>query len=221
VGPNGYQLFVRSDDHGAVEKAIRDHVREAGCGAVVDPDSDEIEEAFAERRERRFALSTVRDGTMAVWEDGGWADRLLARALSKSLRTRTTWLMVSDSTDSWAYAIYESGDLLEHGHHEPDDPIGEAERFAREHALPFALQYLDEPDDEDDPEVLEDMRRRGVFDPPAHVEDIQRLLRDAPVEVVTFDDDEEDDDLVDADPADDVEVMRGEFIEFTVECPRS
>src|SRR5829696_3207829 len=147
MGLNGYQLFVRHADQDDVEKAIRAYVDEHGVEGVVNPDKDEPSKKLAKRKQRTFALSPPVDGTIAVWEDGSWSDRRMAQHLSKALDTEAIWLMLNDATDSWAYARYEHGEEKEREHDEPKDLYGDAERFASEQGLPFAFEYLPEPDE--------------------------------------------------------------------------
>ena len=165
MGLNGYQLFVRHDDPGRVEAAIREYVAEHGVEGVVNPDEDRPSSKLAARTERTFALSPPVKGTIAVWEDGSWSDRRMAQHLSRALDTEVVWLMLNDATDSWAYARYESGEEKDRAHESPQDLYGDAERFAQQEELPYAFEYL--PEVGEDPAMAEVTRRlqaEGFFD---------------------------------------------------------
>lgn len=165
MGLNGYQVFVRHDDPGEVEAAIRDYVAEHGVEGVIDPDGDRPSPKLAAREQRTFALSPPVKGTIAVWEDGSWSDRRMAQHLSRALGTEAIWLMLNDATDSWAYARYERGEEKERAHESPKDLYGDAERFAQQEDLPFAFEYL--PEAGEDPAMAELTRRlqeEGFYD---------------------------------------------------------
>jgi len=163
----GGQIFVRTEETDAVERAIRDYVREHGCTAFSDTESDRPSRLLAERSERHFLLSRPRDGFITIWEDGNWGDRRLAQALSAALACKAHMLLVSNSTDSWGYAAYEDGKETARESNDVDDPEEAAARYASDHDLPYAIVYLDDPnlrrwvqeraapdsDDEDDEEI--------------------------------------------------------------------
>src|SRR4051794_22733466 len=96
---NGYQLFVRYEDRDAVEKHIRAYVKRRGSAAVLHPDDDESNVGLDERTQRTFALAPPTDGWITIWEDGLWADRLLAKDLSRTLNTEAVWLQLTEVTE--------------------------------------------------------------------------------------------------------------------------
>jgi hypothetical protein len=173
VGVNGYQLYVRHDDVPAVERAIRDYVAEHGASSIVNPDADDPSPDLAERDERTFALAPQKGGWIAVWEDGSWSDRRMARELSEALQTEAIWLMLSDVTDSWAYARYDNGEEREREHKQPKDLYGAVRRFALEHGLPYAFEYLPDPnEDADYAEFEKQLRAEGFFDSEPSAEEL-------------------------------------------------
>jgi hypothetical protein len=173
VGVNGYQLYVRHDDVPAVERAIRDYVAEHGASSIVNPDADDPSPDLAERDERTFALAPQKGGWIAVWEDGSWSDRRMARELSEALQTEAIWLMLSDVTDSWAYARYDDGEEREREHEQPKDLYGAVRRFARKHGLPYAFEYLPDPnEDADYAEFEKQLRAEGFFDSEPSAEEL-------------------------------------------------
>lgn len=220
---NGYQLFVRHDDPKAVEKAIRRYVDEVGCKSVVNPDEDTFSPDLAKRDKRVFTVSQPQEGTIAVWEDGSWSDRLMAPYLSKDLGTEAIWLMLSEVTDSWAVARYDKGEEVERRHEEPKDLLGTVEAYAEENKLPYALAYLEDPnEDAEFAAFFEELKGTGFMDiDPADLEMIKREQAEAeargegePVE--TEEDDEEGETLEELHAR--VERDRPSFLEFTVPC---
>ena len=203
MGLNGYQLFIRHEDPRDVEAAIRAYVAKRGVEGVVNPDADEPSPKLAARSERTFALSPPVHGTIAVWEDGSWSDRRMAQYLSKALDTEAVWLMLSDVTDSWAYARYERGEEKGRAHETPKDLYGDAERFAEEQSLPFAFDYLPEPGE--DPAMagyLEQLKADGFFDVVPRAE---------------TDDGEAEEPQEAEEPESQLDALRDQLVEFTVE----
>ena len=212
MAANGYQLFVRHDDVPAVERAIRAYVDEHGASSIVNPDEDKPSPDLAERDERTFALSPPRGGWIAVWEDGSWSDRRMARQLSDALDTEAIWLMLSDVTDSWAYARYENGDERERAHEQPKDLYGAAQRFAREHGLPFALEYLPDPnEDADYAEFEKQLEAEGFFDSEPSTEDWDAAETGSDEEVELPAEEEEP-----GPGAGELDAVRGDLVEFSV-----
>jgi hypothetical protein len=221
VGVNGYQLFVRLDDVPAVERAIRAYVAEHGASSIVNPDADEPSPDLAERDERTFALSPPEDGWIAVWEDGSWSDRRMARQLSDVLDTEAIWLMLSDVTDSWAYAHYENGEERERAHEQPKDLYGAARRFARKHALPFALEYLPDPnEDADYAEFAKQLDEEGFFDSEPSAEELDAEWDAAETgsdeEVELPEDDAEEEEPAPSPGAGELDAVRDDLVEFSV-----
>jgi hypothetical protein len=223
---DGCQVFVRHDDVEAVERSIRAYVEVHGCDAVVDPDADEASPNLARRERRTFVLSPPRDGVIVVWEDGSWSDRRMAGFLSQVLGTEAVWLMLSEVTDSWAYARYRHGRPVDRRHQRADDPLEVAERFARDQGLPFALEYLGDP--EEDAKVdwlvaeLERMEQAGDLGDEPPVEQLRAESRHAevvPEPAVEIDvEDDEGQDGVPPRTAGEVERVRSELREFAVPC---
>jgi hypothetical protein len=208
---NGYQLYVRHDDPKAVERAIRAYVKEHGASSIVNPDADDPSPDLAERDERTFALAPPKDGWIAVWEDGSWSDRRMARELSDALETEAIWLMLLDVTDSWAYVRYEDGEEQERAHKQPKDLYGAVRRFARKHALPYAMEYLADPNEDDDYEEFEQqLRAEGFFDSEPPAEELEAEWEAGETgtdEVVELDDE----------PASgELDAVRDDLVEFSV-----
>lgn len=143
---DGTQLFVKSSDVEGVLSAIEAYVAEHGCSGMFEAVDDRIASLEERRDERAFALATPERGWIAVWEDGVWGDRRLARHLSERLGTEVRWLMVSSSTDSWAFFAYEDGEEVDSAFHEDvDDAVAAARAVADREGLPHALRYLRDP----------------------------------------------------------------------------
>src|SRR6202022_2760467 len=70
-----------------VTELIKRYVKENGCAAAVDFESDKPSPAMARRTQREFTVSDPRNGIISIWEDGAWGDKRLARYLSKELET--------------------------------------------------------------------------------------------------------------------------------------
>ncbi|HKV29960.1 MAG TPA: hypothetical protein VJT14_02980 [Candidatus Dormibacteraeota bacterium] len=145
MGLNGHQLYVWEGSVDRVTELIKRYVKEVGCAAAVDFESDKPSPAMARRTQREFTLSGPRDGIICIWEDGAWGDRRLARYLSKQLETRSIWLALSSVTDQWAYVIYANGAVADSKIDTTDEYYEKAGEFARRHKLPYALIYLPEP----------------------------------------------------------------------------
>jgi hypothetical protein len=159
----GAQLFVRADDLGAIERAIREYVQEHGCTALSDLESDTPSSTVPDRSERKFLLSQPVHGVVTIWEDGNWADRRLAQALSRALSCATHVLLISDSAVSWGYASYENGRELSRQSEENEELDDAAAAFAIEHRLPYAMVYLE---DENLREWAEQFAREHLASPP-------------------------------------------------------
>jgi hypothetical protein len=210
---NGYQLFVRHGDRDAVQDAIRDYVRRRGSAAVLWPDDDESDAGLDGRAQRTFALAPPTDGWITVWEDGLWADRLLAEDLSRALKTEAIWLQLTEVTGKWAFAIYRDGKEVDRGADEPDDPYPAAQRFATEHELPFAFEYLPDPrTDEDDDDEWLDRFEAGEFD-----DLIDKPLDELPEDEVEDEEEVDEEEEEELEPGPELESVRGDLREFTVD----
>ena len=194
-----------------MEKAIRAYVKEHGASSIVNPDADDPSPDLAERDERTFALAPPSDGWIAVWEDGSWSDRRMARELSDALATEAIWLMLSDVTDSWAYARYENGEEQELAHKQPKDLYGAVRRFARKHGLPYAMEYLPDPnEDADYAEFEKQLQAEGFFDSEPSADELEAEWETAETgsdEEVELDDEPETGEL---------DAVRDDLVEFSV-----
>jgi hypothetical protein len=172
---NGYQMFVRSADPEAVVSAIRAYVKRVGVDAAASIKSEKPSPALAGRKERTFVVSTSEHEYIVVWEDGSWADRALAKHLSKTLATRVIWLMVSSVTDTWGYVTYADGRQVD-THEESGDAVDErALRFAEENHLPYALLFFEDPNARDEyQKLLAKMKATRGPDSPFHQIDTSR-----------------------------------------------
>lgn len=217
---NGYQLYVFHDDPRAVERAIREYIAEHGASSIVNPDADEPSPDLAKREERTFALAPAKGGWIAVWEDGSWSDRRMAQELSDALGTEAIWLMLSDVTDSWAYARYENGEERERAHEQPKDLYGAAQRFAREHGLPYALEYLPDPnEDADYAEFEKQLREEGFFDSEPSAAELDADWEAAETgtdEEVELPGDDEDEEPEQGPGAGELDAVRDDLVEFSV-----
>src|SRR4030081_1065718 len=157
MGLDGRQIFVWETSVDRVSGLIRRYVGKVGSAAAVYLDSEKPTPEMAGRTQREFTLSDARNGIFAIWEDGCWADRKLARYLSKELETRSIWLALSTLSGEWAYVVYANGAVAD-SHTHTTETIEELEvmetieriyeeagEFARRHTLPFALIYLPDP----------------------------------------------------------------------------
>jgi hypothetical protein len=223
MATNGYQLFVRHENRNAVEKQIRAHVKRRGSAAVLWPDDDESDAGLDERTQRTFTLAPPTDDWITVWEDGLWADRLLAKDLSNTLNTEAIWLQLTEVTDTWAFAVYDAGEETERRVHKGGDPSSDAARFARERKLPFALEYLPPVDNDDDDDWLGRFES-GEFDEQIDTPLDEQLTADEQAELDELGDGEEDDEEIDDDEAEleDVDAgprldsVRDDLVEFIV-----
>jgi hypothetical protein len=145
MGLNGHQLFVWEGDAKRVADLINRYVKEVGCAAATNFDSDTASPVMARRTQRQFTLSDPKNGIIAIWEDGAWGDKKLARYLSKELETRAMWLGLSAVTDQWAYVIYSNGSVADSRNETIEEFYEKANAFAKRHTLPFALIYLPDP----------------------------------------------------------------------------
>jgi hypothetical protein len=142
---DGTQMFVKASKPERVLDIIEGYVAEHGCSGMYEAVDDRVDAHEDRRKERRFALAPPRNGWITVWEDGVWADRRLARRLSEQLETSVRWLMVSSSTDSWAFRAYESGDEVDSAFEEDVDAVEKGEAYAAKEKLPHALRFLGDP----------------------------------------------------------------------------
>src|SRR3981081_3944056 len=153
MGLDGRQIFVWETSVDRVSGLIRRYVENVGSAAAVYLDSEKPTPEMAGRTQREFTLSDARNGIFAIWEDGCWADRKLARYLSKELETRTIWLGLATLSGEWAYVLHAHGAVAD-SHPPTPETIEEPEmmetteriyaeacEFARRHPLPFALIY--------------------------------------------------------------------------------
>jgi hypothetical protein len=216
MGVDGYQVYVRHDDPGAVRDAIGAYVAEHGASAIINPDEDLPSPNMAKRSRRTFALSPPVDGTIAVWEDGSWSERRMAQDLSRRLGTEAYWLMASEITDSWAHARYADGRELEREHPESDDVVRDVRRYAEEHGLPFALEYLEDPnEDAEYEEFRKELEASGYFDAPADGDEDE----EPEVEIIELDDDEAEE-LLEEDesgPEPQLPAVRDRLLEFAID----
>ena len=142
---NATRLFVASADAGRVVDEIRRYAARHGGAAVWSLDSDEVCPLTTRRDRRTFTVSVPRHGYVVVWEDGRWADRLLARHLSGRLDTEVIFFTMSETAGSWGYLRYEHGEEAEKVVDEESDPYPAAVRFITEHRLPFPLVAFEDP----------------------------------------------------------------------------
>jgi hypothetical protein len=145
MGLNGHQVYVWEGSVDRVTELIKRYVKENGCAAAVDFESDKPSPAMARRTQREFTLSDPTNGIISIWEDGAWGDKRLARYLSKELETRSIWLALSSVTDQWACVVYANGSVADSKSETTDEYYERASEFAKRHKLPFALIYLPEP----------------------------------------------------------------------------
>lgn len=172
---NGYQMFVRSADQESVASAIRAYVRRVGADAAASIKSEKPSPALAGRKERTFVVSTPEHDYVVVWEDGSWADRGLARDLSRTLATRVIWLMVSSVTDTWGYVTYADGKLVDQHEESAESVEDRALRFSAENHLPYALVFFEDPNAEDEyQKLLARMKATRGPDSPFHQIDTSR-----------------------------------------------
>jgi len=177
---NGYQIFVQSTDQPGVVAAIREYVKRVGSATRVSLDSEKPSLALARRSARTFIVSTPEHGHIAVWEDGSWADKRLAKELSSVLGARAIWIVVSSVTDSWGYVTFANGVEVDK-HSESGKDVGKrAERFVKENDLPFALMFFEDPNAEDEyQKLLAKMKATRGPDSPFHQIDAGRTVRPA------------------------------------------
>jgi hypothetical protein len=145
MGLNGHQVYVWEGSVDRVTELIKRYVKENGCAAAVDFESDKPSPVMARRTQREFSLSDAKNGIISIWEDGAWGDKRLARYLSKELETRSIWLALSSVTDQGAYVIYANGSVADSKTETTDEYYERASEFAKRHKLPYALIYLPEP----------------------------------------------------------------------------
>src|SRR2546425_4495301 len=155
---DGRQIFVWEGSVDRVSGLIRRYVEKVGSAADVELDAEKWSSDRPRRTQREFTLSDPRNGIISIWEDGVWADKKLARYLSKELETRSIWLALSTMTaGGWGYVIYANGAVAD-SHARMAETIEELEKlqtteqcyaeaseFARRHTLPFALIYPPDP----------------------------------------------------------------------------
>src|SRR2546430_11949998 len=117
MGLDGQQIFVWDGSVDRVSGLIRRYVDAVGAAAAVDLDSEKPSPDMARRTQREFTLSDPRNGIIAIWEDGSWGDKKLARYLSKELETRSIWLALSTLSGGWGYVIYANGAVADSHNH--------------------------------------------------------------------------------------------------------
>ena len=158
MGLDGQQIYVWEGSGERVIELIERYVDKVGSAADVELDSAKWSSDMPRRTQREFTLSDPRNGIISIWEDGVWADKRLARYLSRELETRSIWLALSTMTaGGWGYVIYANGAVAD-SHIRTAETIEEfenletteqcyeeASEFARRHTLPFALIYLPDP----------------------------------------------------------------------------
>src|SRR6266849_6624953 len=158
MGLDGQQIYVWEGSGERVTELIKGYVDRVGSAADVELDSAKGSSDMPRRTQREFTLSDPRNGIISIWEDGVWADKKLARYLSRELETRSIWLALTTMTaGGWGYVVYANGAVAD-SHTRTADTIEEfetletteqcyeeAREFARRHTLPFALIYLPDP----------------------------------------------------------------------------
>jgi len=155
---DGRQIFVWEGSVDRVSGLIKRYVDKVGSAADVELDAEKWSTERPPRTQREFTSSEPRNGIITIWEDGVWGDKKLARYLSQELETRSIWLALTTMTaGGWGYVIYADGAVAD-SHTRTAETIEELEKFetteqcyeqaskfARRHALPFALIYLPDP----------------------------------------------------------------------------
>jgi hypothetical protein len=154
---NAYQVFVETEDQKAVEKSIAEYVKKVGPKGVLAVDDDESDVTMDERFYRTFILSPATNGKIAIWEDGFWADRLLAKHVSQNLHTTAYWTQMTSVTDTSAYCIYQNGKVTDRKLIDKGDPWKKINDFAIQHRLPYFLDVFENPYDDTDETDLRDM----------------------------------------------------------------
>src|SRR5438094_6457140 len=158
MGLDGRQIFVWEGSVDRVSGLIERYVERVGSAADVELDAATWSTDRPSRTQRQFTLSDPRYGIIAIWEDGVWGDKKLARYLSKELETRTIWLALTTMTaGGWGYVVYANGAVAD-SHTRMAETIDEFDRFemteecyaeasefARRHGLPLALIYPPDP----------------------------------------------------------------------------
>src|SRR6266480_5119171 len=155
---DGRQIFVWEGSVDRVSGLIRRYIDKVGSAADVELDAEKWSSDMPHRTQREFTLCDPRNGIIAIWEDGVWGDKKLARYLSKELETRSIWLALTTMTaGGWGYVVYANGAVAD-SHTRMAETIEELEKlqtteqcyaeaseFARRHALPLALIYPPDP----------------------------------------------------------------------------
>jgi hypothetical protein len=157
---DGRQIFVWESSIDRVSDLIQRYVARVGSAAEVALDPEKWSTDRPRRTQREFTISDPRNGIISIWEDGVWADKKLARYLSRELETRSIWLALTTLTaGGWGYVIYANGAVADShtriaetteefetfGFEATEQCYEEAQEFARRHTLPFALIFLPDP----------------------------------------------------------------------------
>src|SRR2546421_2218777 len=143
---DGRQIFVWEGSVDRVSGLIERYVAKVGNAADVELDAEKWSSERPHRTQREFTLSDPRNGIIAIWEDGVWGDKKLARYLSKELETRSIWLALTTMTaGGWGYVIYANGAVAD-SYSRMAATIEELEKFETteqcyEEASEFARRY--------------------------------------------------------------------------------
>lgn len=167
MGLNVYQTFIACDDQKAVKESIGKYVSEFGARTTLWVNDDSPDPMLSDRQYRTFVLSAPKDGKIAIWEDGVWADRLLAKHLSKSLHAETYWVQMTSTTNTSAYCVYNEGKAVDWKLYETGDPLEHIHALAEKHELPHFLDTYENPypqNDNEDDDTEEWLKKRESYD---------------------------------------------------------
>lgn len=136
---NVENLFVKCDDHTKVAAIIDAHWGNPSPSAQPDwglPSS--FETLLAKETKRKIALSSPRDGWVALVESKEVVDFSLASALSEQLDTTVLVIQIAEASGAAGYASVFRGQVLESSFNwEDDDPLATVRGALKTYKVPY------------------------------------------------------------------------------------
>jgi hypothetical protein len=136
---NVENLFVKCDDQAKVAELVETHLMNPPPPAQPDwglPSS--FEPLLAKEAKRKLAISTPRDGWIALVESKEVVDFSLATALSEKLETTVLAIQIAEASGAAGYASAVRGQVLDSSFNEQDDdPLAKVRAALKKYKVPF------------------------------------------------------------------------------------
>lgn len=111
---NCEQGFVRSESSERVIARLKEVLADTGFQYCPEPlPKHNKRKSAAVKKWRHFLVSTPIDGWVGIFEDHKYVEQELVQELSAKIQTSAIWLSYSETVEELAYAVYESGTIIE------------------------------------------------------------------------------------------------------------